>query len=205
MDRFNSIVVRLKGEMACCFVLCNSCFNSIVVRLKVPSRPPSLIIFHRFQFHSGSIKRWKRSPHWRISATCFNSIVVRLKGCSARGKKSQTSCFNSIVVRLKVDLFCRDNFHHRPFQFHSGSIKRIHTPRAASPHSEFQFHSGSIKSMTRSDYERIAGSFNSIVVRLKALPASAGAAEKQSFNSIVVRLKENRSWPPRQHSPVSIP
>ena len=59
------------------------CFNSIVVRLKEREIPKTWRMSPRFQFHSGSIKRWVACERWAAEAS-FNSIVVRLKACCAR-------------------------------------------------------------------------------------------------------------------------
>ena len=121
-----------------------------------------------FQFHSGSIKsnppvilQGQRIPR-------FNSIVVRLKGIPYIA-----------VVAGKT-----------PFQFHSGSIKRLCGCRKCVQHATFQFHSGSIKRTGTALKSRPAiASFNSIVVRLKEERQAKQERERASFNSIVVRLK----------------
>ena len=54
---FNSIVVRLKVPHFPDRTPASWCFNSIVVRLKARRRAMAFIWFAWFQFHSGSIKR----------------------------------------------------------------------------------------------------------------------------------------------------
>ena len=54
--RFNSIVVRLKGNFCVRYSHYDKGFNSIVVRLKAVRRLFLCAGLLRFQFHSGSIK-----------------------------------------------------------------------------------------------------------------------------------------------------
>ena len=56
---FNSIVVRLKAAPDAFCDIRSIGFNSIVVRLKECFIPQQIPRFARFQFHSGSIKRWR--------------------------------------------------------------------------------------------------------------------------------------------------
>ena len=54
-----------------------------------------------FQFHTGSIKSYRRNTILITFYDRFNSILVRLK-VQAFLRRTQTSiCFNSILVRLK--------------------------------------------------------------------------------------------------------
>ena len=57
LPRFNSIVVRLKGQKAGSAENLSRRFNSIVVRLKGEENWWRLSRTTKFQFHSGSIKR----------------------------------------------------------------------------------------------------------------------------------------------------
>ena len=83
-----------------------SCFNSILVRLKVTEDPKSRgIIVELFQFHTGSIKRLENIGTFRLIEICFNSILVRLK----------------VKVNSEAPLY-EDM---TEFQFHTGSIKRL--------------------------------------------------------------------------------
>ena len=101
-NRFNSIVVRLKASGTHVTRPPVPCFNSIVVRLKAGHAGVASSKRHRFQFHSGSIKRMAR---WRW----LGAGIV---------------CFNSIVVRLKAQVTKSPHYVTVAFQFHSGSIKR---------------------------------------------------------------------------------
>ena len=93
--------------------------------------------------------------------------MVRLKGYGKRQKDSGASRFNSRMVRLKVKNLTFDQEHLTGFQFQNGSIKRWDAAMAHFP----------------------KWSFNSRMVRLKALIAVPVAHFRKRFNSRMVRLK----------------
>ena len=98
---FNSILVRLKVPIDVVGGLTFERFNSILVRLKVGgyfSTPFQIT----FQFHTGSIKS---VFHAGIAdfEDGFNSILVRLKVSKKRVRGGIFKRFNSILVRLKGD------------------------------------------------------------------------------------------------------
>ena len=102
VNRFNSILVRLKATFPISYCPCTPSFNSILVRLKVKWVSPLQYPCHVFQFHTGSIKSATDAP------------------CSLKRQMR----FNSILVRLKV-FVCPSLFSFSlMFQFHTGSIKR---------------------------------------------------------------------------------
>ena len=78
----------------------------------------------RFQFHSGSIKRYEARAREAVTSDGFNSIVVRLKGADGPPPATLVRSFNSIVVRLKGQRGLALRARPIWFQFHSGSIKR---------------------------------------------------------------------------------
>ena len=80
--------------------------------------------------------------------------------------------FNSIVVRLKEFFENRIAQAQEPFQFHSGSIKRLLDVLGEIDVMEFQFHSGSIKSLPLGFVGKRSQGFNSIVVRLKGVSSA---------------------------------
>ncbi len=80
---------------------------------------------------------------------CFNSILVRLKDQHAEEETEKIIGFNSILVRLKVFSVPPPVCVPFPFQFHTGSIKRLS-------------HWWPIIAVLQS--------FNSILVRLKEVP-----------------------------------
>ena len=97
-------MVRLKVAIGRSHIRCHPCFNSIVVRLKGQADTASDRHGERFQFHSGSIKRYVAENCMLLKFRGFNSIVVRLKGIQQAWWILFTLCgFNSIVVRLKGD------------------------------------------------------------------------------------------------------
>ncbi len=132
-----------------------SCFNSIMVRLKVSVLNIRSLCVILFQFHNGTIKR--HILHWLWQRFC---------------------CFNSIMVRLKDSCKPRDKNVVPMFQFHNGTIKS--EPLTFHPFGffKFQFHNGTIKSLSPWFLNGYVSCFNSIMVRLKvpaALPAALAA------------------------------
>ena len=121
------------------------CFDSILVRLKVRSRSVSAVIVV-FRFHTGSIKRLS-AVEFEVSDRSFDSILVRLK--------VQDKLLRSLCLLV--------------FRFHTGSIKRFASAEVGRELKTFRFHTGSIKSKPDlTDCER-RRSFDSILVRLKAM------------------------------------
>ena len=121
--------------------------------------------------------------------------MVRLKGWRAQALDEEINGFNSIVVRLKDGRISDPRMAIPMFQFHSGSIKRDISADTSVAADLFQFHSGSIKRWPGSPRLcRPRYSFNSIVVRLKAVATwSVAHGGFLCFNSIVVRLKEAKA------------
>ena len=143
-----------------------------------------------FQFHTGSIKRLRRTTK-RNFFVCFNSILVRLKATAPGVAVRFCGGFNSILVRLKGETGRLESRIRYSFQFHTGSIKSPLRERVKMLNalcfnsilvrlkahysaikildlSGFQFHTGSIK-RTASTFGGIPfPGFNSILVRLKA-------------------------------------
>ena len=147
-------------------------FNSTMVRLEEADQTTRQCLPSRFQFHYGSIGRWRQCRYQchaqRISIPLwfdwknkykqilfalfehFNSTMVRLEVIVDRFRLTIHHNFNSTMVRLEENLEYHTMKDLCGFQFHYGSIgsqsggKSRHGPR------QFQFHYGSIGS--ESDY-----------------------------------------------------
>ena len=184
---------------------CATCFDSILVRLKGGTDPPSALAFaNRFRFHTGSIKSSLNHPIITVSKR-FDSILVRLK------VEFQTG------YPLKVE-----------FRFHTGSIKSEYLFPWGQGLTEFRFHTGSIKRsrvyrypifpstgfdsilVRLKDWKPIemysaASCFDSILVRLKARKTSKSRPSISCFDSILVRLKAAKTPQFQMIASVSIP
>ena len=76
------------------------------------------------------------------------------------------------------------------FRFHTGSIKSLSHASKNSRHTSFRFHTGSIKSLYLTEIYDPMLRFDSILVRLKATPATSSPKHANiGFDSILVRLK----------------
>ena len=100
------------------------CFDSILVRLKVPYILPQAnedtgfdSILVRLKAGIGSRKT--------IHPISFDSILVRLKVKSTPANTGARSGFDSILVRLKADIIVPVETVPEQFRFHTGSIKSI--------------------------------------------------------------------------------
>ena len=122
-------------------------FNSILVRLKGDAIHATLLHRFLFQFHTGSIKS-KADMTKGVKEICFNSILVRLKGKIAKffTMRQLKFQFHTGSIKRSVSTACR--FPNRnTFQFHTGSIKSDDSTIGIRKQIfEFQFHTGSIKS-----------------------------------------------------------
>ena len=127
-----------------------SCFNSILVRLKESSPRCAVQRPYRFQFHTGSIKRLYQFTVPSF-VTSFNSILVRLKGVAP-------ATSNRYLLR---------------FQFHTGSIKSQRWWKITSL-SNMGFNSilVRLKASLNAKTPQPFISFNSILVRLKVRMAN---------------------------------
>ena len=101
----------------------------------------------------------------------------------------------------------RRTFYGALFQFPNGSIKSNFTTIAPFAFAVFQFPNGSIKRLNEEYYNAGSQSFNSLMVRLKAVQESRRAfAPLLGFNSLMVRLKalvfhEEDNWEPEFQFP----
>ncbi len=121
-----------------------------------------------FQFHTGSIKRYKRG---------IGNASIAMFQFHTGSIKSPEEAANEIVSLM--------------FQFHTGSIKRIaYGSEVHIDVTAFQFHTGSIKRSRRSNNRNAPRPrFNSTLVRLKAAQTPDSEGRVVSFNSTLVRLK----------------
>ena len=145
------------------------------------------VIFHKFQFHYGTIKR--KSQHRQyISRTYFNSTMVRLK----------------VLVPCGKCILCRFQFHYGTikrkstnyalqyialFQFHYGTIKRPQSVEQSTTASAFQFHYGTIKSHQRQPLQAPELAFQFHYGTIKRRKSRSSFCLVTNFNSTMVRLK----------------
>ena len=122
-----------------------SCFNSMIVRLKVRGFAKAFPLFFS-----------------------FNSMIVRLKDSLAIAEAVMDVSFNSMIVRLKVGTSGL-HFNESPtFQFYDSPIKRVYPRVVQGKRFRFQFYDTPIKSLFFFFSERHKYlSFNSMIVRLK--------------------------------------
>ena len=99
-DRFNSILVRLKGCYRCTANRMWYGFNSILVRLKGLPDPPTTRPGPGFNSILVRLKVMRFIFLHRLQQS-FNSILVRLKVVTSSLTRDCCLCFNSILVRLK--------------------------------------------------------------------------------------------------------
>ena len=114
--------------------------------------------------------------------------------------------FNSTVVRLKASESKKTTAMTYMFQFHSGSIKSTQNNRNQGHNPRFQFHSGSIKSKMVLHINQQASSFNSTVVRLKAIKQATiySSAKRFQFHSGSIKSEQYNAQRAEERA-VSIP
>ena len=193
IPRFNSKLVRLKGDKAFFHFDCRCQFQFQTGSIKRPptSRLRDTAKVLRFNSKLVRLKAMEKIRE-QNEKECFNSKLVRLKEITQPAWASQNCpSFNSKLVRLKVQAHII-RYAKKRFQFQTGSIKSATHHLFPVREKAFQFQTGSIKrQLTQVRPVEWCDCFNSKLVRLKALPCIPLMTETLSgFNSKLVRLKE---------------
>ena len=168
-SRFNSKLVRLKGERSSYDMRDYLSFNSKLVRLKGTLSDVYIPNLKKFQFQTGAIKSLDGGGDTGCKNHCFNSKLVRLKVFMSSWVDGIRKRFNSKLVRLKVV---------RPFtvlaRYDCFNSKLVRLKVARGPGGddgdEFQFQTGAIKRAAKARARLASTSFNSKLVRLKGCP-----------------------------------
>ena len=120
----------------------------------------------KFQFHNGPIK-----------------------SCPAVIKTALIHGFNSTMVRLKESRRFRAVLMAAKFQFHNGPIKSSRLPTLFRPKISFQFHNGPIKRFQQISKPPISKKFQFHNGPIKRNRLPFASTQSPSFNSTMVRLK----------------
>ena len=144
-------------------------------------------------------------PYNSHSRWSFNSKLVRLKGSERSCASSTWICFNSKLVRLKVpqvQVWChsQESFNSKLVRLKEALLRENVVPTLV-----FQFQTGSIKRVTSPRNPAELHGFNSKLVRLKDSIQITDAIGVECFNSKLVRLKVYRKSESPKSTRVSIP